>query len=313
MPSAVKTYFNHKLLGKFLKLLLYVMLIALGFVYLYPLLHIIVTSVKSLPDLLDPSVNWIPTQLSLDNYKQAFEVMHVAATWLDTVLVSLLPAIAQTAACALAGYGFARYAFPGRKILLALVLLTFIIPAYVLMAPTYAMYSDYKILGTLQAAIFPALAGQGVKSAIFILIFMQFFSQTPISLDEAARVDGAGEARIFFRIGLPMAVPAMVVTFLFSFVWYWNETYFTAMYLGSHGSSGGISTMLLELEHFEQSYKGYLQSLSGWGAGFAGDSVANEAIKMAATVIAMLPLLGLYLVLQRQFVESIDRVGITGE
>jgi multiple sugar transport system permease protein len=291
------------------------MLISLGFVYLYPILHIAVTSIKSLPDLLDPSVNWIPTQFSLDNYKEAFVVMHFKDTIFDTIRVSLLPALAQTISCAIVGYGFARYQFPLKKLFLGLLLLTFIIPSYVLMVPTYTMFSDYKILGTIGAVVYPALLGQGTKSAIFILIYMQFFAQTPASLDEAARVDGAGEARIFFQIGIPLAIPALVVTFLFSLVWYWNETYFTAMYMGGQGISGrkAISTILLELEHFEQSYLGYLQSLSGWGAGFAGTSVANEAIKMAATLIAMAPLLLIYIILQRQFVESIDRVGITGE
>jgi multiple sugar transport system permease protein len=145
---------------------------------------------------------------------------------------------------------------------------------------------------------------------------MQFFSITPVSLDEAARVDGAGEARIFARIAVPLSTPAVVVSFLFSFVWYWNETYYTSMYVGgqSIGRTDAVSTLLLELAKFEESYRGYLQSLSNsWGAGYASTSVANEAIQMAATMVAMLPLIIIYLILQRQFVESIDRTGITGE
>jgi multiple sugar transport system permease protein len=279
-------------------------------------LHIAVTSFKSMPDLLDASVRWVPTELSLDNFKQAIDVMNVRRYLPDTFMVSLLPAIAQTVSCALIGYGFARYSFPGKKILLALVLLTFVIPSYILLVPTYTMFSQYKILGTIGTLLYPALLGQGMKSAIFILIFMQFFGLTPVSLDEAARVDGAGEMRIFLRVALPLSVPALVVSFLFSFVWYWNETFYTSMFLGGHsiGRANAISTLLLELDKFEQSYRGYLQSLSNsWGAGQMGESVANEAIKMAATLITMTPLLIIYFVLQRQFVESIDRTGITGE
>jgi multiple sugar transport system permease protein len=302
--------------GLLFNVAIYVMLISLGFVYLYPILHILVTSVKSLPDLLDAAVQWVPTRISFDNYKQAIDVMNVREHLLDTFVVAFLPALSQTVSCAVIGYGFARYNFPGKRILLALVLLTFVIPSYVLMVPTYTMYSDYKILGTLGTLVFPAVLGQGMKSAIFVLIFMQFFSTTPVSLDEAARVDGAGEARIFIRIAVPLSVPAVVVSFLFSFVWYWNETYYTSMYVGgqSLGRTNAISTLLLELAKFEESYRGYLQSLSNsWSAGYASTSVANEAIQMAATMVAMLPLIVIYLILQKQFVESIDRTGITGE
>ena len=295
---------------------IYVLLTSLGFIYLYPFLYMLVTSFKSLPDLLDAAVNWIPTQITFDNFKQAFEVMGVSETIWSTLYVSLVPALAQTASCALIGYGFARFRFPGKKLLLALVLLTFVIPSYILMVPTFTMYSDYGILGGIGTILYPALLGQGMKSAIFILIFMQFFAITPISLDEAARVDGAGEARIFVRIALPLSIPALVVSFLFSFVWYWNETFYISLYMGGQtiGTQNAITTMLLELDRFELSYRGYMQSLANsWAAGFAAGSVANEAIRMAATLLTILPLLIIYLILQRQFVESIEKTGITGE
>lgn len=294
----------------------YVLLVSLGFVYLYPILHMIITSVKSLPDLLDPSVSWIPTELSLENFKSAFQVMNFTDALIDTTQIALFPTIAQTAVCALTGYGLARYAFPGRNIVIALALLTFIVPPYVLMIPTYTMYSDYGILGSILTLILPALTGQGLKSALFILIFMQFFRQTPLSLDEAARVDGCSEWRIFYNIALPLAIPAFVVTFLFSFVWYWNESYFTVIYMSATRSASqeAMTTLLMELTRFEQSYTGYLQSTSGtWGAAHMVESAPNEAIKMAATLITVMPMLIVYFILQKQFVESIDRTGITGE
>ncbi|HBI73796.1 MAG TPA: carbohydrate ABC transporter permease [Lachnospiraceae bacterium] len=295
--------------------IIYILLIAIGFVYLYPILNMFVTSLMSLPDLLDASVKWIPTSLTFDNYKQAFEVMKVKKTLWNTILSALLPALAQTVSCGLTGYGLARYKFPGKKLLLALILTTFILPPYVLMISKYTMFSDYKMIGTLKTLVYPALLGQGTKSAIFVLIFMQFFKQTPLSLDEAARVDGASEWKIFFRIAVPLAVPAFIISFLFSFVWYWNDTYFTALYMGitSATDTNVVRTMLLELQNFEASYKQHVQEVSGWGVSVMGESVANEAVKMAATVITILPLLIIYFCLQRYFVEGIDRTGITGE
>ena len=304
---------NHR--GLLFKAMIYILLISIGFVYLYPVLSMFVTSLMGLPDLLDAAVKWVPTSITFDNYREALDVMRVKETLINSVVGALVPALAQTAVCALTGYGLARYKVPFKRLILALLIVTFVVPPYVLLVPNYVMFSDYGILGTLKTLIYPAMLGQGTKSAIFVLIFMQFFRQTPLSLDEAARVDGATEARIFFGIAVPLAVPAFIISFLFSFVWYWNETYFTALYLnGSNvGDTTKVSTMLLELQNFDAMYKQRVQQVASWGASVMGESVANEAIKMAATVITILPLLILYFCLQKYFVEGIDRTGITGE
>ena len=301
--------------GKLYQAIVYILLISIGFVYLYPILDMFITSLMTLPDLLDASVKWIPREITFDNYKEAFDIMKVKETLWSTIVGAFLPALAQTLVCALTGYGLARYEFPLKKVLIGFILLTFVVPPYVLMVPNYVMFSDYKMIGTLKTLIYPAILGQGTKSAIFILIFMQFFKQTPIALDEAARVDGASDARIFLRIAVPLAIPAFILCFVFSFVWYWNDTYFTALYLNGNNiaDTTKVSTMLLELQNFDAMYKAHIQSAAGWGASMAGESVANEAIRMAATVLTILPLLILYFCLQKYFVEGIDRAGITGE
>ena len=294
----------------------YIMLIALGFIYLYPILRMFVTSFMSLDDLLDDSVKWIPTHISLGNYKQALEVMKFRENIGPTLLLSVVPSLFQTAISAITGYGFARYHFRGKSFLMLLVLLTFVVPPHVMMVPRYLMYSDYKMIGTMKVLIYPAMLGQGLNSTIFILIFTQFFRQTPASLEEAARVDGAGDLRIFLTIAVPLAVPAFVVSILFSFVWYWNETYFSSLFLGSAniGNQKSISTILMELMRFEDNYKKYIQQVSGsWSTGTSADTVVNEAIRMAGTMVSILPLLIVYFLLQRYFVESIERTGITGE
>ncbi len=304
---------NHR--GSLYQAMIYTLLISLGFVYLYPILDMFITSLMTLPDLLDTSVKWIPTSITLKNYKDALDVMKVDETLVNSVVGALLPALAQTAVCALTGYGIARYNFPFKKVLMALIIVTFVVPPYVLMVPNYVMFSDYGMIGTLKTLIYPALLGQGKNSAIFTLIFMQFFKQTPIALDEAARVDGATEKRIFFGIAVPLAFPAFIISFLFSFVWYWNDTYFTALYLNGNniGDVTKVSTMLLELQNFDAMYKQHMQQVAGWGTSMMGESVANEAIRMAATMITVLPLLIIYFCLQKHFVEGIDRSGITGE
>lgn len=289
--------------GLLFKLLTYGLLIGIGFVYLYPLLYMGSFSFKSLDDLLNPLVNWIPTEFYLGNYEKANEVLNFFSTLLETLYVTVLPALAQTAVAAVIGYGFARFEFKGKKVLFVLVLATFIIPPQVTLIPRYIFFNELNILGSLQAFLLPAAFGQGLNSAIFILIFYQFFRMVPKALEEAAQIDGAGHLRIFLTIALPMAVPAVIISFLFSFVWYWNETYLAAIYFGDQ-----LTTLPLQLQKFVATF----QKMFPAEMGLSGNQL-NEGIKMAGTVLSILPLLIVYFITQRWFVEGVDRSGITGE
>jgi multiple sugar transport system permease protein len=290
--------------GLLFKLLIYGLLIGIGFVYLYPLLYMGVYSFKSLDDLLNPLVNWIPTQFYTGNYEQANKVMDFFSTLMETLYVTVLPALAQTAVAAVVGYGLARFDFKGKKIIFVLVLATFIIPPQVTLIPRYIFFNELNILGSLSAFLLPATFGQGLNSAIFILIFYQFFRAVPKALEEAAQLDGAGHFRIFFTIALPMALPAIIISFLFSFVWYWNETYLAAIYFGD-----SLTTLPLQLQKFVATY----QKMFPAEMGVSGGNQLNEGIKMAGTVLSILPLLIVYFITQRWFVEGVDRSGITGE
>ena len=212
--------------------------------------------------------------------------------------------------CAIVGYGFARYDFFGKNVLMGLMIFSFIIPPQITMMPTYVLYNDLKIVDSLKAFIIPSILGQGLKSQIFILIFWQFFRQIPQALIEAGKVDGAGHLKTFARIAIPSAAPAILVVFLFSIVWYWNESYLTQLYVtgASAGSESTLSTLVVSLKNFETSYTAASSTATG-----SGMTSINEGIKMAGTMLSILPLLIMYIVLQRQFVESVDRTGITGE
>lgn len=289
--------------GLIFKILIYGLLIGIGFVYLYPLLYMGDYSFKSLDDLLNPLVNWIPTNFYLGNYIKANQVLSFFPTLLETLYVTVLPAAAQTAVSAIIGYGLARFDFRGKKVLFVLILSTFIIPPQVTLIPRYLFFNELNILGSIKAFLLPATFGQGLNSAIFILIFYQFFRMVPKALEEAAQIDGAGHFRIFFTIALPMAVPAFIISFLFSFVWYWNETYLAAIYFGDQ-----LTTLPLQLEKFEATFQQMFPAQMGLG----GNQI-NEGIKMAGTLLSILPLLIVYFITQRWFVEGVDRSGITGE
>ena len=142
---------------------------------------------------------------------------------------------------------------------------------------------------------------------VYILIFYQFFRQVPKVLIEAAQIDGAGYLKSFLKISLPSAAPALITVSLFSFVWYWNESYLTEMYVHGVMKESGWTTLVIQLDKFAANYSEYAQTSGSMATNL------NESISMAGTMLSILPLLLMYFILQRYFVESIDRTGITGE
>ena len=147
----------------------------------------------------------------------------------------------------------------------------------------------------------------GLNAPIFILIFYQFFRQVPKVLIEAAQIDGAGYWKSFFRIAIPSAGPAILTVFLFCFVWYWNESYLTELYVkGIANTHSFWNNLVIQLKDFDSSFAS--RATTG-----GTQTTLNESVRMAATALTILPLLIMYFFMQRHFVESIDRTGITGE
>lgn len=292
----------------FIKLFcIYALLICIGFIYLNPILHMVSNSFMTLDDLLDSSINWIPSSFNLSNYAQAAKSMDFWTSLGQSIIIAGVPTICNLLSCSLIGYGLARFEFPCKKVVLAIIIFTFILPSQVTMIPTYVLYSDMGILGTLWSFVLPSLLGMGINAPIFILIFWQFFRQVPKVLIEAAQIDGAGYFKSFFMISLPSAAPAFITVGLFSFVWYWNESYLTEMYVSGVMTKSGWTSLVIQLDNFASNYSSYATTSASTATSL------NESINMAGTMLSILPLLLMYFILQRYFVESIDRTGITGE
>ncbi len=284
----------------------YGLLIIIGFIFIYPILYMISTSFMDRNDLLDSSVKWLPSSLYLQNYIDAAKSMDFWKTLGKGVIIAGVPTIFNVLVGMIVGYGFARYDFKLKKLFMGILLFSYILPDQVTMIPTYVLYNKMGILGTLWTFVLPALFGNGINSAIFILIFYSFFKQVPKVLMEAAYIDGAGHFKAFFRIAIPSAVPAIITVFLFSFVWYWNESYLTEMYVQGLTTKSEWTNLVIQLKNFDTSFN--TRAVTGDTA-----TSLNESVRMAATSLSILPLFLMYLVLQRQFIESIDRTGITGE
>jgi len=303
----------------------YGILTAIGFVYVQPVLYMLLTSVMSPADQTDVRVLWVPTQFYAENYALAAAVIDFWQSFYVSVIMSVIPALLQTACTALAGYAFARFEFPFKKLWLVVIVVVFLMPNQVMTIPQTVLFSnflglDVSLFRTPWIVYLPAIMGQGIKNSIFILIFYQFFHSYPKSFDEAAELDGCKRFKVFYKIAVPMAGPAIVISVIFSVVWYWNETVQSSLFFGQMTAMRGTSsfnlffvnvnsmnTLPMQLSALADLYGSYMQIPN------ARIAMITDGVTMASTTLAILPIMVLYLFMQKQFVESVERSGITGE
>lgn len=289
------------------KIIVYFILICISFIYLQPIFKILSKTFMSSKDIIDPSVEWVPKSISFNNLKIASKVLKLGTTLKNSIVFSAVLAISQTVVSGLTGFALSRYQFRFKKFWLGMILLAFIIPVPVLMIPRLMMFVTAQetlkisLIGTATPQLLMALFGQGVYSTVLILIFYNFFNLIPRVLDEAAMIDGAGPLKVFFHIAMRISGSTVLVVFLFSFVWNWNETYVTGTLLRN-----SIQLLPAKLNLFDSEFDGVV---SAAGSAFR----LNEAYKMAATFISITPLLILYTFVQKRFIQGIENTGITGE
>lgn len=316
--DARKDYYKKVLLGNndrrglIMTFVVYLLLITIAFIYLYPVLYMLSRSLMDKADLLDASAKWIPSSLSTRNYTQAIATMDYWNSLLKNLVIALSATLCQVFITSWVGYGFARYNFPGKMLWMVVLILSFLLPAQTIAVPNFLLFTEWHMVdGTIKPFVITAILGQGFKSSLCVLIFYNFHRQTPQSLIEAAEIDGAGHIKAYFRIAVPLCSAAIVVVTLFSFVWYWNEVDLVRTYLGSSNNRNtGLTTLMLELNKFEDSYNAVYATHA---QSTTSTNRLNDAIKMAGTMLAVAPMMVLYFFLQKQFVESIDNAGITGE
>lgn len=296
-----------KRIGKFV---IYFLLICIGYIYLEPIFEMISKSIMSTEDVIDPSIEWIALNPTLENFAVAARVLKMPGSLINSILFSAGMAALQTIVAATTGYALSRFKFRGKNFWFVMILMAFIVPVTVLMIPRLMIFMTaqdmlgMQLVGTPIPQVLMALFGQGVNGTILILIFWNFFNLIPYSLDEAAMIDGAGAFQVFFHINVRLSLSTVLIVFLFAFVWNWNETYQTATYLG-----GTMDLLPIKLSTFDSMFSSNASS----GMGSEGMYKINEAYKMAATLISIAPLLILYACVQKQFIQGIENTGITGE
>jgi len=291
------------------KVIIYFILTSVAILYLSPALFMVSTMLKGFSDLMDPSVRWIPTRLRFANLSQAADLMNLwfkfipdrslidnlrSSAVFNTVSNTLPSALMQVVSCAIAGYAFGRLKVPFKSILFIILIFTFVIPPQTVILPLHLVYRDLGLRETPFIFILPALFGHGLRGGLFVFVYSQFFKKLPKELEEAAIVDGASMFRLFFKVMFPLAKPAIIVVFLFSLVWHWNETYLTSNFYNQfHTLAIRISQIAMPEVLGEES---------------AG--LALQPLRMASAFILVSPLAIIYMFTQRWFVESIERTGL---
>lgn len=294
-----------------------VLIAGLSFVILYPILQKISTAIKDKSDLYSPIVIYVPEHYSWDNFKKAISIMDYWHTLLNTFSLSTMTTLLTAVSCALAGYAFARLKFKGSGLLFFGVVLTILVPPTTILIPIYMNLKDFNLLGLIPLLtggksinlldsywpfVLTSLTASSLKAGLYIFIFRQFFRGIPKEVEEAAYIDGAGVGTTFWRIMLPNAIPAIVTVLLFSFVWQWNDSFFTTTYLTS---SNVMSLQLSSLPH-------NLSIMLEGGVATNKDPFYMSMVQDTGILLAILPLVIIYLFVQRYFVESIERTGIVG-
>ena len=300
----------------------YVLLIGISYVILFPFFAKISGSFMSKDDFVDVTVKLIPKYPTLDTYKAIISENGYFTALFNTFTLSVLCGLIQTFVSCVIGYGLAKFKFKGNKLLFFLVIFTMVIPHRTLQLSMFMKFRYFDILGifnflgggvfewlrilpfssiNLNNTYWPlallSLGGLAFKNGLYIFMMRQFFHGVPDELEESAYIDGSGVFRTFLQIILPLSVPMMITIFLFAFSWQWTDNFYTTVFF----TKTGMTLM--------PSIVGIPATLD---TQYAAQNLYESAIRNTCGLLILLPLLVMYVFLQRYLIGGIERSGIVG-
>jgi ABC-type glycerol-3-phosphate transport system permease component len=265
---------------------IFLIVLALALTFVFPLVWMAITSLKSIPEVYSYPVVWWPSVLRFYNYPKALTLFPFLRYAWNTVQITIPATIGVTASSSVVAYGFSRLRWKGRDLVFYLVLATLMIPQWVTLVPLYILFSNIGWVDTFKPLIVPTFFGD--PFSIFLL--RQFFLRQPQELVDAARVDGASHIRVFWQISLPLARPALAVVALFAFIYNWTDFFNPLIYL----SNEKLYTLQLGL------------------LDFFGNYYVNWPGFMAASIVVLAPITILFFLTQKTFIEGITFTGLRG-
>lgn len=266
----------------------YVLLVVLAAVFAFPFLWMVATALKLPTEVYTIPPKLIPQTITWDNFIEGWQYADFTRYTWNTVVVTTLAVLGTVISAAVVAYGFARFRSRYSGLLFAIVLGTMMLPNQVLLIPTYILFSKIGWLDTLAPLIVPSFFGGG---AFNIFLLRQFFKTIPKELDEAALIDGANSFQIFYKILVPAIAPALITVAVLSVAFHWNDFMSPLIYLNSDENF----TLAIGLQFFQNSY---------------GSSQVQ--MLMAVSLITVIPLLILFFIGQKYFVQGITMSGLKG-
>lgn len=264
------------------------LLLAVSSVFLVPFYWMVSSALKDNAQIFDSVPHWWPNPVRWQNFREAIDYPgfpYLRLLW-NSVYYAGAVTIGTVLSCAAVGYGFARLRFPGRDLLFGVTLATLMVPPIVTFIPTYVLFVELKLTGSYAPLIIPRFLGD----AFFIFMLRQFFRGVPWDLSDAARMDGAGEFRVFWEIMLPLVRPALIVVAVFSLLYTWHDFFGPLIYLQD------------QLE--------YPLSLGLYA--FRSQRTTEWPLIMTGATLTVLPLIVVFLFTQRYFIRGVTMSGIKG-
>lgn len=280
-------------IGRFLA---FSLMVGISILFIVPFLWMLSTSLKEPYELVNK--NWIPTRLAWENFRDAFSFGMWPRWTLNTVIITVSCVIGEVISSSIVAYAFARLRWRGRDLLFSLVLATMMLPGVVTMIPQFVLFAKLPAFGFQGSRVWtntflPLIVPSFTGSAFYIFLLRQFMRGIPMELSEAAKIDGASEIRIWWSIILPLSKPALATVAIFTFNGVWQDFMGPLLYLQSEH----LYTLQLGLRQFEAA---------------AGGAPAWNWL-MAASLVVMLPVLIVFVLFQRYFIEGITFTGMGGQ
>ncbi len=301
----------------FFKIFRFFILAGVGYLVIYPLLTYITVALSSPVDLYGDMVGWLPQNPTFMNFKELLRYFRYWDHLAITVMIAGVSTLLSMITCPLAGYGLARYRFKGNGIVFAMVIMTIIVPIQTAQIPMYLDYQAFDLFGigrliglftgepltvnllnTNWVFYIPALLGVGLRSGLYIFLFRQFFKGMPRDLEDAGKVDGCSKFGVYLRIFVPNVKPVFITEFLLSMIYYWNDTTYSGMFITVPDKTPlalyvGLMDLFLNTDYSIEAMEARTQIFS-------------------ARLLVVLPLLVLFIICQKFFIENMDRSAIKG-
>ncbi len=275
--------FDHRLIRFTFRLLLYSGLILASFVTIFPFLWMVSASLMPSGEASSFPPKFIPEEITFAQYRLLFERLNVGRYFLNSLILAIAVSMISLFVNSLAGYAFAKFYFRGKRPLFLFLLSSMIIPSQVTMLPVFLLLKQFGLLNSYWGIILP-----GMASIFGIFLISQYLKSLPDSLIEAARIDGAGNFQIYWKIILPLAKPVLVTLALFTFMGTWNDFMWPLIVM----SKESMFTLPVALSNL------------------SGEYVQDTELMMAGSVITIIPVLVVFLVLQKYYIQGILMGGI---